>query len=130
MDQFAGSCLCGNVRIVASGDPCRVGICHCLDCRKHHGALFFAAAVFPAEAVAIEGETRDYAGRFFCPRCGSSIFARSADEIEVHLGVLDDTHPLVPTYECWVARRESWLPPFPLTRRYDHDRAPEARSEE
>ncbi|MFL6732187.1 MAG: GFA family protein, partial [Sphingomicrobium sp.] len=99
MDQFAGSCLCGNVRIVASGDPCRVGICHCLDCRKHHGALFFAAAVFPAEAVAIEGETRDYAGRFFCPRCGSSIFARSADEIEVHLGVLDDTHELVPTYE-------------------------------
>jgi hypothetical protein len=34
MDRFTGSCLCGNVRIVASGLPYRVGLCHCLDCRK------------------------------------------------------------------------------------------------
>ena len=27
--------------------------------------------------MTIEGETRDYAGRFFCPRCGSSVFART-----------------------------------------------------
>ncbi|HZF36392.1 MAG TPA: GFA family protein, partial [Candidatus Angelobacter sp.] len=39
MDRFTGGCLCGNVRIVASGLPYRVGLCHCLDCRKHHGAL-------------------------------------------------------------------------------------------
>jgi hypothetical protein len=40
MDRFTGGCLCGNVRIVASGLPYGVGLCHCLDCRKHHGALF------------------------------------------------------------------------------------------
>ena len=51
--------------------------------------LFYASAVFAEDAVTIEGETRDYAGRFFCPRCGSSVFARSADEIEVHIGSLD-----------------------------------------
>jgi len=130
MDQFAGGCLCGDVRILACGAPYRVGICHCLDCRKHHGALFFAAAVFPAEAVAIEGEPRDYAGRFFCPRCGSSVFARSADEIEVHLGALDATDQLIPTYESWVVRRESWLPLFPSTRRYDRDRIASDRSED
>ena len=79
MDRFTGGCLCGNVRIVASGLPYRVGLCHCLDCRKHHGALFHASAVFPQDAVTIDGETRDYAGRFFCPRCGSSLFARTAD---------------------------------------------------
>ena len=89
MDRFTGGCLCGNVRIVASGLPYRVGLCHCLDCRKHHGALFHASAVFPQDAVTIDGETRDYVGRFFCPRCGSSIFGRSADEIEVNLGSLD-----------------------------------------
>jgi hypothetical protein len=82
MDRFTGGCLCGNVRIVASGRPYRVGLCHCLDCRKHHGALFHASAVFPQDAVTIEGETRAYAGRYFCPRCGSSVFSRSADEIE------------------------------------------------
>jgi hypothetical protein len=55
MDRFTGGCLCGNVRIVASGLPYRVGICHCLDCRKHHGALFHASAVFPQDAVTIDG---------------------------------------------------------------------------
>lgn len=43
MDRFTGGCLCGDVRIVAQGAPYRVGICHCLDCRKHHGALFHAS---------------------------------------------------------------------------------------
>src|SRR5881275_1009109 len=117
MDRFTGGCLCGNVRIVASGLPYRVGLCHCLDCRKHHGALFHASAVFPENAVTIDGETRDYAGRFFCPVCGSSVFARTADEI-------------VPTYESWIIRRESWLPPFPLSRRYERDREATGRFEE
>ncbi|MCC2112140.1 MAG: GFA family protein, partial [Hyphomicrobiales bacterium] len=34
MEQFTGGCLCRNVRFVASGRPYRVGLCHCLDCRK------------------------------------------------------------------------------------------------
>ena len=101
MTTYTGGCLCGDVRLLASGRPYRVGICHCLDCRKHHGALFFAAAIFPQEAVAIEGETHNYAGRHFCPRCGSSVFARSGDEVEVHLGALDAPDQLVPTYENW-----------------------------
>jgi hypothetical protein len=129
MDRFTGSCLCGNVRIVASGLPYRVGLCHCLDCRKHHGALFHASAIFPQDAVTISGETREFAGRHFCPRCGSSVFARSADEIEVNLGSLDAPDQMMPTYELWTVRRESWLPPFPLTSRYDHDRDATGRFE-
>ncbi|HLY04425.1 MAG TPA: GFA family protein [Rhizomicrobium sp.] len=129
MGQFAGGCLCGAVRFVASGAPYRVGICHCLDCRKHHGALFHASAIFPADAVTIEGETRDYAGRSFCPRCGSPVFGRSEDEIGVNLGALDAPDQLTPTYELWTVRRESWLPPFPLARRYDRDRDATTRFE-
>lgn len=130
MDQFTGGCLCGNVRIMASGLPYRVGICHCLDCRKHHGALFEASAIFPEDAVTIEGETHDHAGRFFCPRCGSSLFARSGDEVELYLGSLDSPpDQLVPTYESWTIRRESWLPPFPLARQYERDREGTGRFE-
>lgn len=77
MNSLTGGCLCGNLRIVTAGQPYRVGICHCLDCRKHHGALFYAAAVFPQDAVTVEGETAEYAGRHFCPRCGSSGFPAS-----------------------------------------------------
>ncbi len=130
MDRFKGSCLCGDVQLVASGRPYRVGLCHCLDCRKHHGALFYAAAVFHEDAVVIIGETREYAGRNFCPRCGSSVFARSADEIEVHLGALDDPDQLMPTYESWIVNREAWLPQFPLARRYLRDRDSDDRLEE
>jgi len=129
MSLFTGGCLCGDVRIAASGQPYRVGICHCLDCRKHHGALFHASAVFACDAVTIEGETRDYAGRFFCPRCGSSVFSRTLDEIEVNLGVFDAPDQWIPTYELWTLRRESWLPPFPVARRYDRDRDAGGRTE-
>ncbi len=130
MEQFTGGCLCGDVRFVATGTPYRVGLCHCLDCRKHHGALFHASAVFPEDAVTVEGETRAYAGRHFCPRCGSSVFSRTGDEIEVNLGALDETDRLMPTYELWTVRRESWLPPFSLGRRYERDRETTGRSEE
>ncbi|WP_339487520.1 GFA family protein [Pseudomonas sp. EL_65y_Pfl2_R95] len=129
MESFNAGCLCGNVRVVAVGQPYRVGICHCMDCRKHHGALFHASAIFPEDAVTISGETGDYAGRYFCPRCGSAVFSRSDDEVELNLGSLDEPDQLRPTYELWMLRRESWLPPFPLVRRYLRDRDGEGRFE-
>ena len=122
MEQYTGGCLCGDVRFVATGRPDRVGLCHCLDCRKHHGALFYAAAIFRHDAVTLTGETRAYAGRHFCPRCGASVFACTGDETELHLGALDATDWLTPTYECWTIRRETWLPPFPVAARYARDR--------
>lgn len=115
MEQYTGGCSCGDVRITAKGSPLRVGICHCMDCRKHHGAVFYAAAIFDAAAVLIEGQTQDYKGRHFCPRCGGSVFARSGREVEVHLGTLDAPDQLMPTYEVWTSRREGWLPEFPDT---------------
>lgn len=130
MGTVTGGCLCGKVRIMATGRPYRVGICHCMDCRKHHGALFLAAAVYPHEAVTVEGDTHDYKGRHFCPECGSSVFARSDDEIELHLGALDAPDQLQPTYELWCIRREGWLPEFPLTRRYERNREGLGRSED
>jgi hypothetical protein len=129
MDRWAGGCLCGDVRFVASGEPYRVGLCHCLDCRKHHGSLFHAFAIFPEGAVAVRGETRAYATRSFCPRCGSSVFARSGDEIEICLGALDAPDQFAPTYELWTVRREAWLPPFPLAKRNQRDRNGASRHE-
>lgn len=117
-----GGCLCGRVRVTAAGRPLRVGLCHCLDCRKHHGALFHASAIFPSASVIMSGETRDYAGRHFCPTCGSSVFSRTGDEIEVHLGALDAPGQFRPTYELWSVRREGFLPPFPGVESFAGDR--------
>ena len=112
MRTVKGGCLCGKVRFSAEGEPDRVGICHCLNCRKHHGAVFYAAAVYSHEAVTVAGDTASYEGRHFCPACGSSVFAVSGDEIELHLGALDDPDQFQPGYELWTERRASWLPAF------------------
>ena len=130
MSEVTGGCLCGRVRFTASGAPYRVGVCHCMDCRKHHGALFHASAIFPEDAVRVEGETGDYNGRYFCPRCGSPVFGRSGDEIEVNLGSLDHKDQFQPTYELWTIRREGWLPAFPLKHRHERDRDAAGRFED
>jgi hypothetical protein len=97
-------------------------MCHCLDCRKNSGSVFLPLAIFPKEAVTFSGETRDYRGRNFCPRCGSTVFGRSDDEVEICLGALDAADQLKPTYELWTVRRESWLPPFPLENSFERNR--------
>jgi hypothetical protein len=99
-----------------------MGICYCLDCHKTHGAPFYAAAIFPQDRVTITGDTRAYQGRHFCPLCGSPVFARSDEEVEVHLGTLDASDQFTPTYQCWTARREHWLPAFAGTTGYVGDR--------
>ncbi|NTJ42580.1 GFA family protein [Agrobacterium larrymoorei] len=130
MESVTGGCLCGKVRLKATGKPYRVGVCHCMDCRKHHGSLFHASAIFPANAVEIQGETRDYKNRFFCGSCGSPVFGRSGDEIEVNIGSLDAPDQFEPTYELWTIRREGWLPDFPMMRQYEEDREATSREEE
>ncbi|MFN3635267.1 MAG: GFA family protein [Rhizobium rhizophilum] len=130
MAIITGGCACGKVRFEAEGDPDRVGICHCLDCRKYHGALFLAAAIYRDAQVLITGEPRMYDGRFFCPTCGSRVFNRSGDEVELHLGAFDDINVFQPTYELWTIRREAWLPEFAVEQRYQRDRPGEGRGEE
>lgn len=128
-DELMGGCLCGAVRLKTKGAPFRVGICHCLDCRKHHGAIFHTFAVFPAEAVEITGAVAAYSNRHFCPACGSSLFGRTGDEIEIYIGCLDAPSQVKPTYENWIIRREDWLPPFDVARRYSRDREGAGRTE-
>ena len=93
-----------------------------MDCRKHHGAVFYAAAIFAADAVTVAGETRAYRNRHFRPKCGSSVFGAWDDEIELHLGALDEPGQFSPEYELWTIRREPWLPAFPGTRLFEHNR--------
>jgi hypothetical protein len=128
-DELTGGCLCGAVRMRMIGAPYRVGICHCLDCRKHHGAIFHTFAVFPAKTVEIAGEVAAYRSRHFCPLCGSSLFGRTGDEIEIYVGCLDAPSQVKPTYENWIIRREDWLPPFDVARRYNRDREGTGRTE-
>jgi hypothetical protein len=71
------------------GTPYRVGLCHCLDCRKHHGALFHASAIFPQDAVTIDGETPRLRRAVLLSALRLARLCAHRDEIEVNLGSLD-----------------------------------------
>jgi hypothetical protein len=115
-DTRTARCNCGAIRIEARGQPVRVGLCHCSTCRRAGGAPFTASAIWRAEDVAIQGDTRSWTdttvARHFCPICGSSLFGVSVGggEIAIGLGAFERAPTdLVPTYELWVGRREGWL---------------------
>lgn len=136
MDRLTGGCLCGAVRLEVNAAPYRVGICHCLDCRKSHGAIFRTFAMFPPDAVAVTGETARYlhrggVERHFCPKCGSPLFQleTGGTELELYVGTLDETSRVEPTYELWMGRRENWLPEIDLPRHYDFNREGKGRTE-
>jgi hypothetical protein len=99
-----GGCMCGAVGI--EGEPWRVGLCHCMTCRKMTGSPFHAFAIFPADRVRITGEagvfrSSERGRRHFCRSCGSPVFGmdEGSDEIEIPLGSLDEPNRFTPTYD-------------------------------
>ncbi|MCC2651568.1 MAG: aldehyde-activating protein [Microvirga sp.] len=110
-----GGCACGQLTFKTMGEPKRVGLCHCMTCRKISGAAFNAFVIYPAHQVTIIGDVKTWSAtpeseRCFCPVCGSQVFHRGAgDEIEIKLGAFDEPNLFTPTYEAWTKRREAWL---------------------
>jgi hypothetical protein len=110
-----GGCACGQLTFEARGEPKRVGLCHCMTCRKTSGAPFSAYVIFAIDQVTISGDYRRWSVTprtedCFCPVCGSQVFDRDSDtEIEIKLGAFDEPNLFTPTYESWAKRREHWL---------------------
>ncbi|WP_434045087.1 MULTISPECIES: GFA family protein [Sorangium] len=120
----SGGCSCGAVRFRLRGEPIRVGLCHCTDCRKVTGSVFLAFAIWPWASFEFTGETRCWEGRSFCPTCGSRLFSLREEEgeAEIKLGCLDEAPAdLSPTYELWIKRRERWLPALAGTAQHVED---------
>ena len=116
-DVHEGGCACGAVRFTVRGAPVRVGLCHCMTCRKAHAGAFNPFAVFALGQVDVEGELRDWQNsrgfvRRFCPQCGSPVVGGDGKEFEISLGSFDQPRLFEPQYELWVTRREHWLAPL------------------
>ncbi|NLS17814.1 GFA family protein [Rhizobium sp. P40RR-XXII] len=123
MTKLTGSCRCGQVRLAVRGNPLRVGICHCTDCRQESGSAFTYFGIWSSAEFEYEGETSEFAGREFCARCGSRVFALNEEEVEMKLGVLTEAPTrLTPTHELWTKRREPWLTPIEGAEQYEEDR--------
>lgn len=119
MERFKGGCACGAVRLDVQGRPLRVGLCHCMTCRRKHGSTFNPFAVFLKAQVFIAGSLNQWQSsergrRYSCQTCSSPIcyIEDLGEEIELNLGSFDEPGLFPPTYESWVMYREAWLPPL------------------
>lgn len=115
------SCRCGQIRIACAGEPIRVSVCHCRECKARSGSAFAVQVRFPAEQVHTEGEAKlwQYTGEsghtadfFFCPNCGSGVWYRARphhDAYAVPLGNFEPDHGFAPEYSVWEDRKEPWV---------------------
>ena len=112
----------GSFRATATGEPVRVSVCHCLDCKKRSGSAFAVQARWPAEQVGSRASrstwvsTADSGNRItfhFCPDCGSTSITRSTasstDLVAIPLGAFDDPYFASPDYSVWEERKHDWV---------------------
>ena len=122
MTTHTASCRCGQLRATVTGDPVRVSVCHCLNCKKRSGSAFAAQARWPAEQVSIEGrsssfkkvsDSGNFATFYFCPECGSDVHydnnGKFDGQVAIPLGAFDDPFFLTPTFSVWEGRKHDWL---------------------
>jgi len=132
-----GGCACGKVRFEARGKPYRIGVCHCMTCRKVHGAPFNFYVVFPRDAVTVTGEvtvfeSSEHGRRYSCRACSAPVYSHYdiPDEIDLYPGSFDDPGLWQPSYELWTKRRDPWLPEFTsVALQYEQDRPEWKRTE-
>ncbi len=124
-EPFTGGCLCGAVRYVAEGEPTLMGQCYCADCRKASGSGFIPFMGFPASALQVTGDVRQFRSPAFrggeavrnsCPVCGGLVFGGVLGESEQHTiyaGTLDDARRFRPAIALFNRDRPEWavLPP-------------------
>jgi len=119
MERLA-QCQCGQLRVIASGDPDFINICHCTECQRRTGAVFGTGAFYKKSNVSIEGPRRVYtrdgqAGRkvhnSFCPNCGSSVYWEAdlrADYYGIAVGAFADPKFPAPSASVWEQSMHAW----------------------
>lgn len=119
--MIKGSCLCGQVKYAISGNIGEITHCHCISCRKAHGAAFSSvAAVQKDDFEFTSGEEliKCYPSspnkvRCFCSNCGSHIYAHREGQSHyiLRLGTLDDDPGARATNHIWVSEKAPWYDP-------------------
>ncbi len=119
MQERTGSCLCGRIRFRVRGEPVVSRLCWCRDC-QHIAGNATANAIFPSDAIDIEGEPAEYTSvaesgnhvrRRFCATCGSHLFADNTGRpglSVVRLGTLDDPSSIAPQSNIWTSSAPRW----------------------
>lgn len=114
------SCSCGRLTATCDGEPVRVSMCHCLNCKRRTGSAFALTSRWPAERVAIAGTAHEFsltgdegttATFRFCPTCSATVwFATPAIPgfVMVPVGAFADPSFPPPQVEVYTGRRHTW----------------------
>lgn len=114
-------CHCGQLKVIVSGEPGRVYVCHCKACQRRTGAVVHSGAVYSKNQVRFEGEDKVYARgaasgfevRFhFCPNCGSSVYwegDRFPEICGIAVGSFADPNFPAPNDSAWEESMHPWL---------------------
>jgi len=117
---YTGRCNCHAVTIAIAAQPVTTRQCWCRQCQKIAGGGATNNAIFPAEAVAINGEhaqssyvaaSGNTLTHEFCASCGTHVMAHSSARPHlrtVRLGMLDEGHGLSPAAAIWLDEAPAW----------------------
>jgi hypothetical protein len=120
MTTHTATCTCGQLRLVAQGDPIRVSMCHCLACQVRTGSTYGVQARWADADVQVSGVSTAYtrigdgggAAHFhFCPTCGATVYYRFDDEpmTAVPVGAFADPAFAPPQRSVHEERRHAWV---------------------
>lgn len=77
MSLLSVKCLCGGVTVRIQGEPVEQFYCHCDECQAASSGPYVAVALYPAEAVTIEGDVQTWTVRSMprkrCATCGTRL---------------------------------------------------------
>ncbi|WP_249263598.1 GFA family protein [Neptunomonas phycophila] len=117
MQMITGSCLCGKVSYEISGEVGDIVHCHCVTCRKAHGAAFSSVAAVKDCDFTLSGqewlssyESSPGKVRYFCSSCGTQIYAKRerTEHLILRLGSLDTDLASKEKNHIWVSQKANW----------------------
>jgi hypothetical protein len=121
MTTRTATCACGQLQAVCEGDPVRISVCHCLECKKRSGSAFATQARWPNEQVRLSGSFNEWqrtgdsgstAVFRFCPGCGSTLVYEIDDLpglTAVAVGGFAEPAFPAPDYSVYEGRKHAWV---------------------
>lgn len=121
MSTHRAHCRCGALSVVATGEPVRISVCHCLTCQRRSGSAFAAQVRFPDAQLRFTGTPSEFQTtggsgdwtRFrFCPTCGDTIAFHNQGmpgQTAIPLGAFEDPYAFTPRVSVWEDRKHRWV---------------------
>jgi len=129
--KMTGGCACGAIRYEFDQEPLNTVFCYCKDCQRAAGSDKFFSLILIADCFQLtKGTPTSYKTiaasgneleRFFCPKCGSTLFGKSQALGVVGLAAasLDEPNTYQPKIAIFTASAPQWavipdsLPQYP-----------------